>query len=508
MTEPLTIDRLRADGEAMSVALSREFYESGAGLKPDAVLRPIYARYPHVLGDDALALVRDAFAAAPEGSEAQRGARLLLDWQVDGLVSRELAAMDEREIAWESQAMVVLPDGARVPYQQTAIDIANSADRTQRLVLERARAALVAKELAPMRRERFEREMALTDRVGIARGYVDTFIALSGVDLRALSAQCEQFLRDTQAMWDDTVREIVRLKLGIPVGEATRADALALMRAPEFDAHFPDAALEDAARRNMREMGIDDAAGGHVVFDTGERAGKRARAFCAPVRIPEEVYLVMRPHGGQTDYTTFMHELGHALHFGNMRADYPFEYRWLGDNSVTESYAMLFDHLMQNAGWLLRYTEMNKRTLAAFQRQAGFEELQFLRRYCAKLVYELELHSGEHAWSALPDLYVRTLSGATSFRYDAADAFVDVDPRFYAARYLRAWQLQAVIADALVDTFDEDWYRNPRAGPWIVGQLYAEGQRELAHELAERVASQPLSFDPLARAATSLLAAV
>jgi len=504
----LTLDRLRRDGEAMTEALSREYHESGAGLKASAELQPIYAKYPQVLGDEALALVSEAFAGAAEGSEAKRSARLLLDWQVEGVVSRELAPLDEREIAWEATAVVTLPDDRTVPYQQVAIDIANSTDRNARLTLERARAATVAKGLAPMKRERFQREMELTDKLGIASGYIPTFEVLSGVDLRQLAAQCAAFLRDTQAMWDDSVREVVKVKLGIPISEATRADALALMRAAEFDAYFPGAALEGAARKNMSEMGIDAVAAGRVRYDIGDREGKRSRAFCSPVRIPDEVYLVMRPHGGQTDYTTFMHELGHALHFGNMRADYPYEYRWLGDNSVTESYAMLFDHLLQNPRWLLRYTGITKKELPAFSRAAGFEELQFLRRYCAKLIYEVELHSGTTSWDALPALYVETLSAATSFRYDPADAFVDVDPRFYAARYLRAWQLQAVIAEHLTEQYDEDWFRNPKAGPWIVGQLYAEGQRELAHELAERVAGKGLSFDPLARAAESLLAAV
>ncbi len=123
------LDRLRRDGEAMSVALSREFYENGAGLKGTAELQPIYAKYPRVLGDEALAQVREAFAGAAEGSEEKRGARLLLDWQVEGMVSRELAALDEREIAWESSAAVTLPDGRVVPYQQLAIDIANTMDR-------------------------------------------------------------------------------------------------------------------------------------------------------------------------------------------------------------------------------------------------------------------------------------------------------------------------------------------------------------------------------------------
>src|SRR5678809_1700456 len=103
-------------------------------------------------------------------------------------------------------------------------------------------------------------------------------------------------------------------------------------------------------------MNLDPDAGGRIIYDVGDRPGKRARAFCAPTRVPEEVYLVLRPHGGQSDYTTLLHEAGHALHFANVRDDYPFEYRWLGDNSITESYAMLFDHRIQDKGWLLRYT--------------------------------------------------------------------------------------------------------------------------------------------------------
>ena len=142
----------------------------------------------------------------------------------------------------------------------------------------------------------------------------------------------------------------------------------------------------------------------------------------------------MRPHGGQTDYQTLLHELGHALHFAYTRADYPFEYRWVGDNSVTESYAMLFDHLMQHPRWLLRYTGLGKRELPPFLRAAALEELQFLRRYCAKLIYEVQLYGGQLSWDSIPDLYVETLTEATTFRYRRADAFIDVDARFYAAR--------------------------------------------------------------------------
>jgi Peptidase family M3 len=503
----LTLDQLRRGGQALLEEVSREQYLAHAGLKHSAELQPIYARHAAVLGADALSLVRESFAAAELGSEQHRGARLLLEWQVESQTDRALAELDERQIAWEASATVLLADGRRLPYQRIAIDVANASDRAERLELERARVQLVEREFAPLRRERFQREKDVVESLGIASGYLATFEATSGINLQRLVAECEAFLRDTQAMWDDTATEVTRAKLGIDPHDATRSDALFLLRAREFDPHFPNRDLEATVRRQTAEMGIDADAAGRIRYDTDEREGKRARAFCAPVRVPQEVYLVLRPRGGQSDYRTLLHELGHALHFAYTNADYPFEYRWIGDNSVTEAYAMLFDHLMQDAGWLLRYTSLGKSSVGPFLRAAGFEELQFLRRYCAKLLYETVLYGGRVAWEALPDHYVDVLTGATSFRYEAADAFVDVDPHLYAARYLRAWQLQALLTDTLVERFDVDWYRNPRTGPWLTQELLTEGQRELAEEIGERLTGRPLSFAPLVRSTESLLVA-
>ncbi len=486
-------------------AISREIYLAHSGQKATAELQPLYREYADVMSDESLGLVLDAFRSAAPGSEAHRGLRDLLDWQVESQASRQLAELEEREIAWEGRAMITLPEGGKVPYQRASIDIANSTDRAARLALDRARARLVAAELAPMRLEHFQRERDIVEGLGLTDGYNATFDLLAGFSLMELRDQCERFLQDTRPIWDEVCPEFVKRGLGIAPGEATRADALALMRAREFDSAFPWEPMQDRILGQVREMGLSPDADGRVVFDTGDREGKRSRAFCSPVRVPEEVYLVLRPHGGQNDWNTFLHELGHALHFANMRPDLPFEYRWLGDNSVTEGYAMLFDHRMHDERWLGRYASLDRAQLPRFLRGVGFEELQFLRRYCAKLIYETHLYGGDVPWSALPELYVQLLTDATTFRYDVADAFVDVDARYYAARYLRAWQLQALLNETLTDRFDEDWWRNPRAGPWIAGELFGQGQRELADEQAARVAGKPLGFAPLVRSIGRLL---
>lgn len=499
------LDALRVRGEAFLVELSREYYEAHAGLKGEAQLQPIFARHARAFDDEALAQVQERFRDAVPGSEAHRSARMLLDWLVESRCGRELAALEEREIAWEAAAVIRGNDGAEEPYQRASITIANTRDKKERQALDDARAQLVAAELAPLKRERLEREHEVVASLGIADGYVATWEALSGFSLGPLRDACAQFLRDTQAMWDDVLPTFLKRGLKLTPGEATRADAIALMRAPEFDAAFPAVAMEYEVRWAVSEMGVSPDAHGRVVFDTGDRPGKRARAFCSPVRIPDEVYLVLRPHGGQNDWTTLMHELGHALHFANMERSLPFEFRWLGDNSVTEGYAMLFDHRLKDRGWLARHSDLSKTDTPKYLRAAGFEELQFLRRYCAKLIYEVELHAGHVPWHALPDLYVETLTAATGFRYQPADAFLDVDPRFYAARYLRAWQLQALLNESLCEQFNEDWWRNPHAGPWIEAELFGHGQRELATEQAARVTGRELSFAPLVRSIEGVL---
>jgi hypothetical protein len=492
MSDP-ALDRLRGDAEALSEEVARALWRAHAGHATEAPLPAIYARHAAAYGPEAVGQARELLA------EPDAPARALAEWVAETCVARALAVLDEQELAWERRATVSLPDGGAVEYARVPVVLANTADRAARLALEGARAALVARELAPLRRERLAREHEAAAALGMGGDYVATFDATSGIDLRALGAAAEGLLRDTQAAWDDVRPAFARRLPGLGADELTRADVPTLFRAPEFDAGFPPGGMLATVRTQLAAMGVDPDAGGRIRYDVGERAGKRARAFCAPVRVPDEVHLVLRPMGGAHDWRTLLHELGHALHFANVRRELPFEARWAGDHSVTEGYAMLLDHLPLDAAWLRRYAELDAGRRAAYVRAAAFQELYLLRRYAAKLRYELVLHGGESP-DAAPEAYVEIMRGATGVRHDPADAFVDVDARFYVARYLRAWQLQAVLADALRERYDDDWWRNPRAGPWLVGTLMAEGQTGGAEGLAALVdapGGAALSFAPL-----------
>jgi hypothetical protein len=66
------------------------------------------------------------------------------------------------------------------------------------------------------------------------------------------------------------------------------------------------------------------------------------------------VILVIKPQGGPDDWRALFHEAGHTEHFAHTSSSLTVEERRLGDNAVTEGWAMLLEHLTIDAVWLTR----------------------------------------------------------------------------------------------------------------------------------------------------------
>ena len=251
-------------------------------------------------------------------------------------------------------------------------------------------------------------------------------------------------------MYRRSVDAELRRRVGVALADAAPPDLARLWRAPEFDAAFaPDRALP-ALRATLHGLGIDLDAQPNVELDVEARPGKVPRAFCAPIRVPGRVLLVMLPQGGQDDYRALFHEAGHAEHFAHMPAELPAEDRVLGDNAVTEGFAFLFEHLLADPAWLRAHLGTEAPGYAAF---AALYKLFLVRRYAAKLAYELELHAAGARLDALPARYAELLTDATGVAYPPTDYLDDVDDGFYCTSYLRAWAFEAKLVDHLRTRF-------------------------------------------------------
>ena len=480
--KPVLLDRLDAEAEVFSRDLTREYYLNGAGLKEELSLAPIFERHDQLFSEDAVA----ALAAAPHDDPRWPSLRAFV---IEGYLEHAAKLLSE-EIAARETGDTVSWDGQEVPQRALSPLIANEPDAGRRHEIDRLRANLTAAQ-NPLREERWLVLQAEARRLGYA-DYVALCQDVGCLSLDALAEQVGAFLWRSEATYRARLERYLE-GIGVSPAGAERSDLTFLFRSPQFDAHFPPERLVPSLSETLRDLGINLEGQTGVRLDVEARPQKSPRAFCAPVVIPDEVMLVINPHGGQDDYAALLHEAGHTEHFAHVERSLPFALRGLGDNSVTEGYAFLFEHLMYNPIWLAE--RLGWREAAEFVAFKRFFKLYIFRRYGAKLLYELELHRGRDP-RAKAKRYADLLTACVGVRYSPADYLSDVDDGFYAARYLRAWAFEAQLRRHLEGAFGPRWFLGVEAGKRLSG-LWAIGQKLPVEEMAREIGDAGLDFAPL-----------
>jgi hypothetical protein len=474
----MNLDAYRAAAETFVGEYTLEYYRHFAGLQDELGIEAIYERHERLFTRDAVEELRAAVADGPPAGDEARRRRYLLDFGVEGLLGRATREQ-EAELAKREAELSLEVGDERIGFRESAIEQANEPDADRREAIEQARLAAMEDQLNPLHEEALAVQHALSRELGWP-SYRAMSAECKGIDLQALERQTAAFVAATDAAYPSVVDEPLRRTLGVGLDRARRADLPRFFRVADADARFPADALVPALRATLAGLGIDLDSQANVELDVERRPKKSPRAFCAPVRVPEEIHLVVPPMGGRDDYVALFHESGHAEHYAHVDPGLPFEFRALGDNSVTEAFAFLFDHLVEDPEWLRRRlgAEVDPE-LAAHVRAV---RLLFMRRYAAKLGYELELHGAERPLPQLAGDYAARLSAAVGVAWPAASYLVDVDPGFYAASYLRAWALETHLRATLRERFGPAWFDEPEAGAFLRA-LWREGQRLDAAEL-------------------------
>jgi hypothetical protein len=486
---PIDLDSYREAAESFISEIDREYYLQGAGHKAELELEPIYARHAWLFEPDAVAGVREVAGAAAPGEE-QRRLRYLLGFALDGCIG-EATKREAEEIAMLEATLEVETEAGKTLYRQVAVEQANEPDAARRAGLEEARDELLVERLNPLHRSALERAHELCRELGWD-GYAAAYADVRNLDLEALGAQTAAFLEATADAYPAAVDPLLRDAELPALGELRRSDIARFFRAPDLDRHFPADSLVGSLEATLTGLGIDLGDQENVHLDTEPRETKSPRAFCSPVRVPGEVYLVIAPVGGRDDYAALFHEAGHTQHYASVDASMPFEFRHLGDNSVTESFAFLLEGLTESStAWL--ESELGADDASAIVAQARATRFVFLRRYAAKLAYELELHAPTPDLAAMPGRYAERLGSATRIRWTEASWVSDVDPGFYVACYLRAWALETHWRRALRERFGERWFASAEAGDWL-RRLWSHGQHLDADELLSEELGESLDF--------------
>jgi oligoendopeptidase F len=483
MAEPLQqreIDDLSADAERFLAELDEEQYLHFSGQKTTYELAPIYERHEALTQlDTALAL-----GASVDGDRRRRELwKFACEGYLGNFVTEEATRVAELEAT-----LTATVGGEDVPYRMLRPRIMNEDDRGERARLEAARNELTEEHLNSLHLHAAEVVHEQTRRLG-APSYADLYRSFE-FRLDDLGAQCRSFLAETESLWEEAGDRLYRSRVGLGLGEIERWDVARALRGAQWDGAFPRETMLPALEATLADLGVDLRAQENVELDLEERPNKDPRAFCAPIDVPGRVVLVIKPQGGPDDWRALFHEAGHTEHFAHTSSSLSMEERRLGDNAVTEGWAMLLEHLTFDPVWLERRLDVGRPY--EFSAESATFLLLIVRRYCAKLLYELEFHTADDP-TALRPRYVELLADATKVAPSPTDYLADMDGGFYASEYLRAWAFEAQLRAHLRERFGNAWFSRREAGS-LLRELWELGQKPTADELLEELAGEKLEL--------------
>jgi hypothetical protein len=504
----MNISDYRREFAAFSAAVELAHYKHRAGFEPQLHTEPIYERYHDLFTRDAIEGLKQALSETPADYETERaGLKALLGTASIGFLEAHARELTDEYALCQSSGQVEWA-GERISLHSVPKIIANEADAFKRREwMARWVDATVA--FNDIRAARFEslHESALS--LGFD-SYSALYTETTGTDLNALAARTDDFLVRTESPYRSALRRAAARDLaGVPLDELQYSDYSFFQRMSRLDQFFPAKDLVPTYRAAMGGLGIRVEQQKNIHLDAEVRPTKNPRAACFRINAPDDVRLLLAPVGGVFDYTVLFHEAGHAQHFGwssrEMVRRYP-EFLYPPDHATTEGYAFLLNYLFLDPLWLREYLpDVGAERVRDIQASLALLTLHNVRRYCARLRYELMLHESPTVRSEqLAHLYAQLQTEATGFKRSPQLYLWDVDDGFYAAAYLRAWTFEVGLREHLRTRHGKRWWASRRAGDELI-DLWNTSSRYTVEELAKLVGFGELSFELLAE---SLISAV
>ena len=475
--EPYTateVDAFRERGDAFNRDMLQEYYDHFAGLKETLDIEQVYEEYEDLTRLETAQRLREA------PTELWRFA-------CEGFLGN-LTRSHQAKAAEVEAALELTVDGETMPYRMARVVMSNETDRDKRQRIDDQRIRLLDEHLNPLYLDahRIDRDAI---RELDAPNYYELYRRF-GFRLDELAVECRALLDETERLWEDEGDALFRTRLGFGLDEAKPWDVGRLFRAPELDAQYPADKMLPALEATLTELGIDIRSQANVHLDLEVRPSKSPRAFCAPIEVPGKVMLVIQPIGGKDDWEALFHEAGHTEHYACTSDTLSMEGKRLGDNAVTEGWAMLMQHLVTEPAWLSRRLDVPN--VDALGKDGAVSLLYFVRRYSAKLLYEIELFQVDDP-TTMRSRYVELLSDALKIPIRPESYLDDVDGSFYVTGYLRSWAFEAQLRDFLRSEFGNDWFARREAGG-LLPELWSVGQEPTADALLKDVTGTTLEM--------------
>ena len=459
-----------------------------SGLKREQDVAGVLEKYAWLYNAEAVRRAEGAYRAEADQGNKER-LRRVYHYLLEGYVDRRTAPLEDALVTFEAGATVEI-DGETIPYHNVPVLIAGEHDFERRDRIRAAALEVVVESNARRLEILRARLGALTDEFGY-ESYTTYNAERKRVDYGLLRSRMNGFLAETKETYAALMGRWVMETTGRNLGEIGSHHFAYVSRLPQYDEYFRKDELVAAYERTLLGLDLDPASQENIHIDAEERPTKNPRARCYAPDPPGEVHLLIKPVGGLEDFMAFFHEAGHAQHFGNQDPALGYVERAVSTSyALTEIYSFLLEHLTQSRTWLTAVIGLPEETAREVAYHARLAELFLVRRYAAKLGYELDFFEDPLEEGRNRELYAAALSRATRFLHAPQNYLNDMDAGYYSADYLRAWITESMVRHHLEHAYGEAWFAEPEAGTFLRG-LWATGERKENEDVARMIGCEP-----------------
>lgn len=484
------LEHYRKEFTDFNINLNRTKYLYLSGQKVTFPNKEIYDRYSDLFSLDVISSLKKLLSEITEHYQTNRKTfNQLISFASNGYLSLKVKSLDQ-EIQMAENRLSIFWKEQKVPINNVNYLLVNEFNGQKRKEIYSKKLSSL-NTLDSLRGERIEKIHEFTKELGY-ENYLQMSSELNQVDYLKLNFSLQRFLSDTEKLYQVNLKQYLSVNLRLPIELASSADILTFTQRENFSFLFPAKKLLLAYQETLLQLGIRSSSQNNIFLDKEIRPTKHFGTFCLPIIIPDEIKIVFQPNSGVKEYELFFQAVGKSNHFAFTNKKLSTEFKYIGDNSLTESYGFLFRHLISEPLWLEQM--LDERESKELQTANLLTRLYLIRRLAAKLNYEIELHS--KGLSNLARFYSEEISNATCFQASSSEYLIDYSDSFYTANYLRGLLFEAMFRDYLKTHFGYKWWQNCKAGNllkdmWDVGTLYS------IEEFSQQLGLGELVIEPL-----------
>ncbi len=477
------LNRIRQQDEAFNKEVMLSLYETDAFAKPSRIAE-IYQKYEKLFTDEKLL---DFLKTKMEGGKdfrQEKRDRFLYREISGSFLGEKTKELDDQALDLQAKEKVVV-GGDTIAFRDVDGMIFNEKNETRRKELYYSQGEMTIDKINPVLEQRLDILQNTVKGLGY-KNYSDYQEQVRGINFDSLEIICREILGKTAPIYRKLLSEAAKKTLNKKIENIKVYDRSRLFRGEDFDRYFPKEKMVPVFKSTVLDMGIDLTAQKNIHLDDADRPEKEPRPATYCIVVPDDIRVLVKPVGGYDDYLSLFHEMGHAEHAASTEAK-EYEFKDLGDYGVTEMFAYIFEDIVSNPIFVKDKLGMAQKDIKEFTKINLLYNLSSLRSYCAKFIFERQLHSGS------PDpVTVYQQASKEALLLDRSRQETEMvyllygDESFYSINYLQAWLLDAQLRAKLKEEFGENWFGKKECGSYLKS-LWGTGMEYTSQEMVKLI---------------------